>query len=116
MTLPRHLYYILKDHKPIVASPEEWGRWFGSADRTVAKTKVDNIEVSTVFLGLDHNFNHSGPPLIFETMTFGDDEERCQRYATWDEAIKGHKEIVSMVKIIVKNKVKPRRTQTVRMR
>ena len=29
------------------------------------------VFISTVFLGIDHNFNLEGPPLLFETMIFG---------------------------------------------
>lgn len=116
MNLPRHEHYILRGHKAIPVSLEEWGEWFGKADRKVEVTKVGDITVSTVFLGLDHSFSSDGPPLIFETMTFGDDEERCRRYATWDEAVQGHKEIVSMVQGIVSVKRSRRRTHTVKMR
>lgn len=116
MNLPRHEYYILRGHKAIPVSLDEWGNWFTKADRKVEVTKVGDITVSTVFLGLDHNFSKEGPPMIFETMTFGDDEERCRRYSTWDEAVQGHKEIVSVVKSIVETIVNRRRTQTVKMR
>jgi hypothetical protein len=38
--------------------------------RRVALTRIGPFEVSTVFLGIDHNFRMDGPPMIFETMTF----------------------------------------------
>lgn len=46
-----------------------WGRWLGgsAAARRVAQTVVGAATVSTVFLGLDHNFMRSGPPLLYET-------------------------------------------------
>jgi hypothetical protein len=49
--------------------------------------------VSTVFLGLDHNFLRTGPPVLFETMIFGVPfvSEWQRRYCTWDEAVDGHK-------------------------
>lgn len=60
--------------------------------------------ISTVFLSLDHgwSFNDNHTPVLFETMIFHDDEyhklhEYQQRYCTWDEAVKGHHEIVRMV-------------------
>jgi hypothetical protein len=47
--------------------------------------------VSTVFLGIDHNFGN-GPPLLFETMVFGGEYDGyCKRYSTWEEAEGGHK-------------------------
>lgn len=59
----------------------------------VGLTKLPNgIEVSTVFLGLDHAWG-DGPPMLFETMVFGgSNDEYCERYSTWDEAEAGHKE------------------------
>lgn len=59
--------------------------------------KDSNVEitVSTVWLGLDHNFMRGASPLIFETMVFGlPDEELQQRYTTLEEAKKGHKKFV----------------------
>ena len=57
------------------------------------------MEVSTVFLGLDHNSYCGGPPAIFETMVFGGEyDEYQERYSTWDEAELGHKEIVERLK------------------
>jgi hypothetical protein len=88
--------YILKDHEPVqVDDLVEWGRWFEVANRRVGVDKVgSDVEVSTVFLGLDHNFC-GGPPLLFETMIFGgplDGEQ--ERYSTWEEAENGHKAMV----------------------
>ncbi|MCX4232111.1 hypothetical protein [Streptomyces ortus] len=55
--------------------------------------------VSTVWLGLDHNYG-DGPPLLFETMVFGEGswaEQDCQRYSTELEARIGHTEMVALV-------------------
>ena len=73
----------------------EWARWFETADRHVAKLQLpDGVEVSTVFLGLDHNFA-GGTPILFETMVFGGTSNGYQeRYATWEEAEIGHARIV----------------------
>jgi hypothetical protein len=52
------------------------------------------VEISTVFLGLDHNFGQ-GPPLLFESMVFGgEDDGEMVRYSTWEEAETGHKLLV----------------------
>jgi len=53
--------------------------------------EAGEVRVSTVYLGLDHNFSAEGPPLIFETMVFGgplDDEQ--ERYSTQEQATEGH--------------------------
>lgn len=115
--------YILDGHTPV---PEydtlAWGRWYGQADRHVAVTRYGCLSVSTIFLGLDHNFGGSGPRL-FETMIFVRDTRRKgkyvrftpfdkyeyavyqiphrrtsfdyqARYATWDEAERGHRHVL----------------------
>ena len=95
-----------------------WGKWFESEEgrkaRRVAWTEVDNIHVSTAFIGLDHSFG-SGPIQIFETMVFqnivnkdkfGDKEfnyhpsvdDFTERYATMEEAKAGHARIVEEAK------------------
>jgi len=109
--------YILEGHEPKAVSVMEWASWFETnTDRHIAKTSIDvprwkfwlgkllrvkkwqPVLVSTVFLGLDHSFGE-GPPLLFETMVFGGllDQE-MNRYFTWDEAEKGHREMVQKVK------------------
>lgn len=51
------------------------------------------VHVSTVFLGLDHSMGRSNQPILFETMIFGGPFDGYQRrYATWEEAEKGHAE------------------------
>lgn len=93
-------HYILKGKEVhIEESLMAWGKWFETADRKVALTMIDEIRVSTVFLGLDHNFSSSGDPLLFETMVFLPEEHdgRMARYFTWGEAEVGHAEIVRIV-------------------
>lgn len=88
--------FILDGHTP-VAEPDvvKWGRWLEEADRTVGLTKTRAGEVSTVFLGLDHNFSDEGPPILFESLVFGGKlNGEGRRYATWDEAEAGHWELV----------------------
>jgi hypothetical protein len=71
----------------------EWARLFEDRDyKRVRNTILGDINVSTVWLGIDHSYGAGGDPIIFETMVFGtDDEERyCVRYSTEDDAIIGH--------------------------
>lgn len=93
-------YYILdgKEAKP-VKHMLDWAKWFETADRHVNDTCVAEVRISTIFLGLDHNYRSEGPPLIFESMIFGGTFDlECRRYSTWDEAIAGHEELVCQVK------------------
>ena len=93
------MYYKLEGKKIVSCSFEEFSEFFGDIkNRRVAQDYVDKISISTVFLGIDHNFGGSGTPVLFETMVFGGEhDEYCQRYHTWQEAEEGHKEIVKMV-------------------
>ena len=98
------LYYILDNdgRTPLAVDDiHEWGRWMQKADRKVALTKPrPNVEVSTVFLGLDHNFIPKGTPILFETMIFGGPlDEYQRRYRTWGEAKTGHERAVAKAKV-----------------
>ena len=94
-----HQVVRLDDEMPRSAAVLEWGRFFNDTDsRRVAETKIEGIRVSTVFLGIDHNFNSHGPPLLFETMVFGGEhDEMTDRYTTWTQAIKGHQQMCGFV-------------------
>ena len=80
----------------------QWAKEFKEANRRVALNKFSTpdgrkVEVSTVFLGLNHQFG-DGPPLIFETMVFGGDlDGEQERYSTEAEAIEGHKAMIVRV-------------------
>lgn len=94
-------HFILDGKQPVPVDLLTWGRWFGANDngRFVARTPVGDAEVSTVFIGLDHNFRADGPPLIFETMAFGGAcDGATQRYSTWEQAEAGHAAMVERVK------------------
>ena len=84
-------YFILNGKRPeACADMMRWGRWLEKAERHVAQTQIGDVWVSTVFLGLDHNFGFEGPPVLFETMAFLDGESAdnlpFSRYCTWEEA------------------------------
>jgi hypothetical protein len=85
--------YILKDRKSVPVDEPEWAQWFGAHhdERVVGRWDVAGTEVSTVFLGFDHQFR-DGPPLLFETMVFGPHgtPPLVKRYSTWAEAEDGH--------------------------
>lgn len=116
-------YYILDDeHRPVTVDLMTWARWHETERRTkgrVGSTETDLYWVSTMFLGLDHNYGE-GPPILFETMVFErqrkvvefpfskrltsirkslDEDGFFRRYSTWDDAEAGHN---AMVRRIVK--------------
>lgn len=88
-------HWILnKDHTTTIVDLNEWARWFETADRVVAKTDIDGFHVSTVFIGINHNFG-PGPPHIFETAVFDDKSViDMERASTWDDALIQHNAMV----------------------
>ncbi|MCG8460126.1 MAG: hypothetical protein MI919_27910, partial [Holophagales bacterium] len=67
--------------------------------RVVARDNdVNGSDVSTVFLGLDHNWG-DGPPLIYETLVMGGPlSDEMDRYSTWAEAEAGHAKMLERIK------------------
>lgn len=54
------------------------------------------INISTVWLGIDHNMGGPGVPIIFETMIFGGAHDgQLTRYATESAAQEGHMRTVA---------------------
>lgn len=94
-------YWILDSkHNLVEVDLLEWAAFFDDhANRVVAQDRPrKGVLVSTVFLGIDHNFGAYGPPIVFETMVCRDGVwEEQQRYATWDEAEAGHEAMLRMV-------------------
>jgi hypothetical protein len=94
-----------REGKPI--SLHEFCRLLGNEEyKRVAETQVGPYWISTVWLGINHNFSRTGPPIIFETMVFatgpdvdglGPDMD-CYRWSTEAEALAGHEEVVTLVR------------------
>lgn len=93
-------HYILNDR----GEPEpcndvrRWARFFEDAEaRRVALDYVgEGVEVSTVFLALDHNHAGHGPPILWETLVFGGPHDgQIWRYASRADAEAGHARIVA---------------------
>mgnify|MGYP001558220120 FL=1 len=77
----------------------EWGKLLEDSTYKIIKqeTLSDGKWVSTVWIGLDHQFG-GGLPLIFETMVFSKEGEYNEldmdRYSTLEEAQRGHETMV----------------------
>jgi hypothetical protein len=94
--------YILDDDGQAIACDDllTWGRFLDTCRNKFHKTtEIAGGRVSTIFLGLDHNFANAGSPLLWETMVFGipEFEERQWRYTDKEEAYKGHERVVDLV-------------------
>lgn len=101
--------YILDDDNHIVkVDVMTWGKWFENNRRRIGYTEITSeIQVSTVFLGIDHRFGGDGPPVLFETMIFGgplNDEQ--WRYSSYDDAEAGHAVAVKKARAAIGQKVK----------
>lgn len=90
----------------------EWGELHEDPEyKILVQTHLSECWVSTVWLGIDHNFFGSGPPIIFESMVFPldeagyvsfSDELDQRRYATEQEAQAGHEALIRKYKKGVK--------------
>lgn len=104
----RTIHYDREGH-PI--DLDQWADLFGNDDyRRVAEDRIAGMWVSTVWLGIDHNFRPDDPPLIFETMVFDHSEhgERlveldCGRYPSEAAAVAGHTEVVADLRAMVES-------------
>jgi len=110
--------YFDREGRPLTT--DQWIAKFEDAQargedyRRVAEDTVGPYWVSTVWLGINHNYGPHGPPLIFQTMIFPWDEatkrpkkmsELCMwRYATEGEASYAHKRIVEHLRELVDGK------------
>lgn len=118
--LEKEWWILDADNNPKPVRVREWSEWYeaaarkGLADgltndpRRVAQTDLATVWVSTVFLGVNHQWG-DGPPILFETMVFTRekfpkefagkikwhrDDLDTFRYSTWDDAVTGHNAIV----------------------
>ena len=88
------------DREGLPIEAEMWMLLFEDHDyKRVETSDIGEVRVSTVWLGIDHNFSKTGQPLIFETMVFGGElDHDCARYTTEAEARAGHVAIVQRVR------------------
>jgi hypothetical protein len=82
-----------------------WAAWYENAERHIGLDTIRDVKVSTVFLGLDHNFYGEGPPILWETAVFGkEDTDIAARYASKELALAGHKKICDELRTAYREK------------
>lgn len=97
------MFYKLDENKNVVpCSRDEWNDLY-KLDRHVSNEIINGMNISTVFLGLCHNFNlhdNDRTPIVFETIVFDKNDRSIymKRYSTWEEAEKGHKQAIEWIK------------------
>lgn len=89
-------WYKLVNKKPVQCTPIEASNFKTVQNKNqwqVSVEEIDGHRVSTVFLTLDHNYEPTGRPVLFETMIFSSNpdidgyQDRC---CTWEEAERMH--------------------------
>lgn len=108
----RPISYILdEEHRPVPLADNDivsWGRWMQKNDRHVGYTELAGgiVNVSTVFLGIDHNHFGKGPPIYHGVWSEPWDGGMQWRYSSWDDAEAGHRATVKKVAaLLAKTKV-----------
>lgn len=99
-------YKLDENKNPIPCSLEEWGMQLREMKKNntkhVCEDTINGNWISTIWIGIDHQDDDNGPPLLFETMVFDNDgswnEIYIDRYSTWQEAAEGHKKAVEWVR------------------
>jgi hypothetical protein len=106
--------YILNEKNEPMPEPDlmKWAQWFETAERHVGLDEFPWGCVSTVFLGLDHNFSgmilgeglQDDPlgyrPILWETAVFGGPlDHTMYRYDSWEDALYGHAHAVAEAKL-----------------
>jgi len=100
--MTNNLYILDENGKPTIEHDMmKWAKWVQESEsRRVGLEKIGDVKVSTVFLGIDHNFSKDGPPVLWETMVFGGDKdqemERCSGGREQAEAM--HLKMVETIK------------------
>lgn len=95
--------WILDDNDEVIeADSDAWSRWRWSANgrgrRRIARDEINDVLVSTVFIGLDFSLGE-GAPMVFETMIFGGPyNERTEWSATKADALAVHAKAVALVR------------------
>lgn len=92
--------YYIELHGDIITTTTDirlWGEYMESETRRVARHKTKSYDISTVFLGKNHNYDGLGAPLLYETLAFGgpvDEDNPMERYETREQAVEGHARMV----------------------
>lgn len=78
---------------------QTWADWMWKVDRRVADEQVGASMISTVFLGLDHNWTGDFP-VLWETLVFdGPMDQECERCSgSREQAEAMHARMVERVK------------------
>jgi len=95
-------FYLLDENKKPykAASLREALKIYENPDMKITKQDyIGDVFVSTVFLGIDHNYENQGDPVLWETMIFGGMyDEYQERYTSHEDALAGHQRALDLAK------------------
>jgi hypothetical protein len=98
-TNPYQNIYILKNKRVYKCKDtKEWTKWFENIENRKIKQEItkNGYFISTVFLGINHDFQGKGKPIVFETMVFDLlsnshwSDVDMHRYSSYKKALQGH--------------------------
>jgi hypothetical protein len=99
------MWYILDENNlPIKADIKDYIKWDlkNHEKRIVKQENINDVRVSTVFLGLDMGYT-SKFPLLWETMIFnGEHDQYQEKYTSYKNALEGHKRAIELIKNTLK--------------
>ncbi|QDU62636.1 hypothetical protein Pan216_35030 [Planctomycetes bacterium Pan216] len=96
---PQRDRYVLIDGKPVKEVDEgRWDAWMDEhpeSERTIAATQVEDMSVTTLFVGIDVIGKKGKPAKPFQSMVKGGKGNGCIRaYSSASAAEAGHQEMV----------------------
>lgn len=93
------MYYKLQGREVVEITGDDWMNLRVDDSVSIKRTILhDSTLISTVFMSMSGRKDQTGRPLVFETMIFGGEHDRYQRrYATYDDAERGHQETIEMI-------------------
>lgn len=92
-------FYRLVDRVPVRCTLLEYAEAMkDDANRILAQSTVGELQVSTIFTGIDQNWG-GDVPVLFETVVFGlpDDLRPQWSFSTWDESMEIHAMLVNLL-------------------
>lgn len=93
-------FYKLVDRTPMHCTLAEFVEAMkDEKNRIIEQTMIGDLQVSTVFTGIDQNWANEGDPILFDTVVFGlpDDLRPQWSFSSWDESMEIHNLIVQVL-------------------
>jgi len=94
------MWHVLKGKVVVEATEEEWKEWIlrHVHDLHIANDLIRGIRISTVFVGIPLSAQLGKPTTFFQSkVTGGKLDGRIEHFATYKDAIEGHKKICADV-------------------